>query len=111
MVSGNGKSAGVAPGPLYTFMTILGELPHEHPLRNQPLRGSYNRRNLLVSHQVTDPEEKIQKLIERRKAGERKWSGWNKMGNWNISKKTYNDLGPVWTDHAEWTFDDPTTKA
>lgn len=88
-------------------MQILSELPPEHPLRSRPLLGAWNRRNLLVSHQVTDPPDKIEKLIARRNNGERKWGGWNQVAKWRLSTKCYNDLMPIWTDHAEWTFDDP----
>ena len=90
-------------------MTTINDLPVEHPLRNQPLQGAYCRYNLLVSHEVTDTPEKIADLIERRKNGERKWGSWKQVDSWKISKNCYNDLGPVWTDYAEWTFDNPKT--
>ena len=86
-------------------MTVLHTLPVDHPLRNQPLQNAYCRYNLLVTHEVTDSPEKIAAITEKRKNGERKWGSWKKVDGWKISKNTYNDLGPVWTDHSEWTYD------
>jgi hypothetical protein len=58
-------------------MNNLKELPPDHPQRNTPLReiGAEYRN------------------IHRRE--------WQSVAQWNIGVSTYNELGPVWTDH-EW---------
>lgn len=58
-------------------MTLLHELPADHPLRNTPLgelRADY--RNLLTKE-------------------------WRPISTWKIKANTYNQLGDVWTKLGE----------
>ena len=58
---------------------LLKNLPKEHPLRNKPLieiGAEYKRYDSKIWQAVTPP--------------------------YGIAKKTYNDLGEVWTNWDEW---------
>lgn len=88
-------------------MTLLADLPQEHPLRNCPLEGAYHRWSIPVPFDITDSLEVVAAIKERQAAGERKFNFWKQVQSWKISKRCYNDLGEVWTDSDEWTFDNP----
>ena len=58
----------------------LKPLPLEHELRNKPLKGSfYHATNGKFSREV--------------------------FSSYGIANKTYNDLGPAWTDGEEFYFE------
>ena len=58
----------------------LKPLPPEHELRNKPLKGSfYHATNGKFSREV--------------------------FSSYGIANKTYNDLGPAWTDGEEFYFE------
>jgi len=57
----------------------LKQLPPEHELRNQPLKGSF--------YHATDG--KFSREV---------------FSSYGIANKTYNDLGPAWTDNEEFYF-------
>jgi hypothetical protein len=58
----------------------LKPLPPEHELRNKPLKGSfYHATNGKFSREV--------------------------FSSYGIANKTYNDLGPAWTDNEEFYFE------
>jgi len=57
-------------------MTILNDLPHEHPLRNTPL-ARINAQHCWKHSKVWSPIEP----------------------SFGIAKKTFNDLSGVWTDN------------
>ena len=64
-------------------MTFLEDLPKDHPYRNKPLLGAFY-----------------------------KWKGFQKtwkevMPTFPIAKNTYNQLSICWTEHDNWTFDNP----
>ena len=68
-------------------MTPLAELPTEHAARSTPLidLGAY----------FIYRGEKIKRYVKP---------------TWKIATKTFNDLGPAWTDHADWfALDTPVT--
>lgn len=67
-------------------MTLLADLPTDHPLRNTPL--------LQVKAQFKRKEHKNWKDV---------------TPNMNISKVTYNSLGSVWTDYDEWRANEANT--
>ena len=61
---------------------LLSELPYDHPLRNTPLieiNAEYQIRDSKIWAKVTPP--------------------------YGIAKKTYNELGPVWTTWDKWRSD------
>ena len=59
----------------------LKDLPHDHPDRNRPLSGAHYRW----------VNGKIWKEIKP---------------TFKIAGKTYNELGPAWTENDVFTFDD-----
>lgn len=63
-------------------MTLLAQLPHDHPLRNAPL---------------------IDIGAEYRSRGGRMPSAWRPVRDaFLIARCTYNELSHVWTDHDDW---------
>jgi hypothetical protein len=82
----------------------LAELPPEHPQRNTPLEGAWHRAWILVTHEVTDPIEKIEEIRLRRLAGERTPTPWRQVKGWKIAGCTYNQLSLHWTHNIEWSF-------
>jgi hypothetical protein len=86
---------------------FLAPLPEDHILRNTPLEGAFVRLWPLVSHDVTDSPEKVAAIRQRREAGERKATPWKQVRGWPVGKVCYNQLGSVWTENVEWTFDEP----
>jgi len=56
---------------------ILSQLPHDHPLRNTPLR---------------DIDARCLNL---------KTSVWRDLREWKIGTATYNELGATWTETSE----------
>lgn len=80
-------------------MTPLYTLPPEHPLRNRPLKGSETRTYCKHGEDITIPPER---------RGEDwvtwKWTPWAPLKPMRIDSKTYNDLGPTWTDNREFRF-------
>lgn len=63
-------------------MPFLHELPTDHPDRNRPLLGfRYTMPGIMAkTTEVT--------------------------ASFGIAKKTYNDLGPVWTEKHQWSAPD-----
>jgi hypothetical protein len=92
-------------------MILLHTLPHDHSLRAQPLEGAYVRGQILIPLEVTDTDAERADKLARRARGERTPTPWKRVTSWrHLSRKCYNDLGAVWTEHHEWTFDKPTKK-
>ena len=60
-------------------MTPLAALPTEHELRRAPL--------VMFGAFFIYPGEKIKRFVKPA---------------WKIATKSFNDLGPAWTDHATW---------
>lgn len=57
---------------------------------------------------VTHNAKQREDILARRARGERLWTPWKQvMPSWPIAKLTYQQLSPVWTNNAQWTFDKP----
>lgn len=65
------------------------------------LQGCFIRHSIALPLEITDTQEQREDKLRRRAAGERKWTPWKKIDGWKISKLRLRDLGPVWTDNAE----------
>lgn len=65
-------------------MTPLSELPTDHFARRAPL---VMVRAFFIYH-----GEKIKRFVKP---------------TWKIATKSFNDLGPAWTEHADWFALDP----
>lgn len=89
------------------MLDLLHTLPSNDIRRHRPLEGAWLRRSIIVPIDVTDSEEKRVELRAQQAAGERKWLPWKQVIKWKIASATFNDLGTVWTDDTEWTFDNP----
>lgn len=80
-------------------MTPLHTLPPEHPLRNSPLKGCEMRSYCKHGEDITVPPEQ---------RGPDwcvwKWTKWTLMKPIRIETKTYNQLGPTWTERTEFRF-------
>lgn len=63
----------------------LHELPPDHPERNQPLEGAfYGPKGTAL-----------------------KRTGWKQvLPSYKLAKRTYNDLGPAFTQYDWWTFEE-----
>jgi len=62
--------------------TPLNLLPEDHPLRNQPLSGFWYK------NKVSGARKEI-------------------LPSFKIAQKTFNDLGPAWTDFDEFFKEKP----
>lgn len=82
------------------FGKPLAELHPAHPLRRRPLAGARFRSRVVKDGGIEVP------LADRGAAWQwYDWSKWRTVGpSWRIADRCYNDLGPGWTDGAEWEF-------
>ena len=90
-------------------MILLDQLESNDIRRHRPLEGAWFRQSILIPIEVTDSPEQRAAVKVRREAGGRKRLPWKRIGKWKIASRCFDDLHPVWTDHTEWTFDNPTT--
>lgn len=84
-------------------MITLNTLPINHGLRNKPLKAARYRRWQWRGEDITVP-------FDERGEG---WRHWGVMKMWQspasvLFDKSFNDLGPVWAECTDWTFDEPT---
>ena len=89
-------------------MIELSSLPPEDALRNTPLSGAFIRSSIQLPIDVTHSEAERQKILARRRAGERQWTPWKSiLPTWPIAKITYNQLSETWTNNSQFTFEKP----
>ncbi len=75
-------------------------LDPSHPLRNRPVAGmrfrawAWHGGDLTVPPQDRGPDWQT-----------RKWSKWRTVApSWKIAQRTFNELGPAWTENKQWQF-------
>lgn len=89
---------------------LLSSLPADHPDRSRLLEGAWKRSSIPLPIDVVDDEVKRGLIRDRRAAGERQWTPWKRVAGWPVGKVSYNQLGSVWVEDSEWTFDYPVAR-
>lgn len=92
-------------------MTLLHTLEKDDIRLHRKLEGARVRIVFPIPVDVTMTPEQRATVRLRQEIGETVNTPWKVVKGWKISSLTYSDLGPVWKDNREWTFDQPQPKA